>query len=530
MNNDPANVAAALRSLVVYAVCAVIAIIIGVLMTNPMTYSSLGFMGVLVAVLLIPILIKWHRSLMIISWSMPVMMFFVKGDPTLFLVMITLSLTATVVERAMGQKRFIYVPQITWPLLGLIAVVAITAKLTGGLGLRAFGSDVYGGKKYIFLTVAILGYFAIASLPIPPEKARKYVVLYYAGGLLCIVQDFYPIVPHFLRGIYWLIPPFAYSLEGQFEVGVTRLAGTGAFGTAMVNVLIACYGLRGVFLSGKLWRPVVFSLSFILIFLGGFRSAIIGAVATFLILFFLEGLHRTRLMPFMAIFALAMVGIVIPLGSKLPFTFQRALAFLPPSVVNLRSDARASADDSWEWRVRMWKALEREIPEHLLLGKGYAISPEDYNSEMGAGAAVGNSADPAEQALALSSDYHNGPLSVILPFGIWGVIAVVWFLAGSVWVMYRNYRYSPPELQTLNAFLFAMYLWSVITFYGGSLATNMNLFTGVLGLSVAINRGVRRKLAETSKNVPFARPLSLRGSRPASASQFPQPKRLGIKN
>jgi hypothetical protein len=231
-----------------------------------------------------------------------------------------------------------------------------------------------------------------------------------------------------------------------------------------------------------------------------------------------------------AIFALAVGGIIIPLGSKLPFTFQRALAFLPPSVVHLRNDARESANDSWEWRVRMWTALEREIPKHLLLGKGYAISPEDYNSEMGAGAAVGNSADPAQQALALSSDYHNGPLSVVLPFGIWGVIAFVWFLAGSVWVMYRNYRYSTPELQTLNAFLFAMYVWSVISFYGGSLATNMNVFTGLLGLSVAINCGVRRKLAETSKNVPFARPLSLRASRPASASRFPQPKRLGIKN
>ena len=110
MNNDSANVAAALRSLAVYAVCAVLSIVIGVLMTNPMTYSSLGFMGVLIAVLFVPILIKWHHPLMIFSWSMPVMIFFVKGDPSLFLVMITLSLTATIVERAMGQKRFFNVP------------------------------------------------------------------------------------------------------------------------------------------------------------------------------------------------------------------------------------------------------------------------------------------------------------------------------------------------------------------------------------------------------------------------------------
>jgi hypothetical protein len=529
MNNDPANVAAALRSIAVYAACAVVAIIIGVMMTNPMTYTSFGFMGILAAVLLIPILMKWHRPLMILSWSMPVMMFFVKGDPNLFLVMITLSLTATVVERAVGQKRFFNVPQITWPLFCLIGVVAITAKLTGGLGLRAFGSEVFGGKKYIFLIVAILGYFAIASAPIPAEKARKYVAFYFAGGLLCIIQDFYQIAPSFLHPVYWLIPPSFYNASGGFQVGVTRLAGTGAAAAALMNVLVAIYGLRGIFLSGKLWRPVVFLMSFILIFLGGFRSSIIAVCATFFILFFLEGLHRTRLLPVLVIFTLLIAGMTIPLAPHLPFTFQRVLTILPDSVVHLRTDARVDAQDSWDWRVNMWKALLPEIPKHLLLGKGYAISQEDFDTEMGQGAAIRNSADPSQQALALSSDYHNGPLSVVLPFGIWGLIAFVGFLAGSLWLTYRNYRYSPPNLQTLNSFLFATYAWSVIIFYGGSLATGMSAFTGILGLSVAINRGVCRKPVDHTRNVPFSIPLRRRLPSP-SAPRFPLPNRLGTKN
>jgi hypothetical protein len=158
------------------------------------------------------------------------------------------------------------------------------------------------------------------------------------------------------------------------------------------------------------------------------------------------------------------------------------------------------------------------------LGKGYAISPEDFDAEMGAGAAV-QSIDPAQQALALSSDYHNGPLSVILPFGIWGAIAMVWFFAGGLWVMYRNYRFSPPELQTLNAFLFATYVWAAVNFYGSSLATGMNIFTGVLGLSVAINRGIRRKPVDPAANIPFSMPFRRRELRPASAPQIPLPNR-----
>jgi hypothetical protein len=84
-------------------------------------------------------------------------------------------------------------------------------------------------------------------------------------------------------------------------------------------------------------------------------------------------------------------------------------------------------------------------------------------------------------------------------------------------------------LESLNAFLFAMYLWAIIAFYGASLATNMDNFTGLLGLSVAINRGVCRRTAEQAKNIPFSVPLNRRRLRPASAPQFPLPNRLRTK-
>src|ERR1700733_12102735 len=175
MTNDPASIASALRTLAVYAICCVLAIIVGVLMTNPLTYSSLGFVAVLCAAMFIPILLRWHHPLMILIWNTPIYAFFVKGDPKFCLVMITISLVISIAERALNQRRFINVPEITWPLLCLIGVIAVTAKLTGGIGLHAFGSDVYGGKKYVFLIAGILGYFALVAHRIPPEKARRYV-------------------------------------------------------------------------------------------------------------------------------------------------------------------------------------------------------------------------------------------------------------------------------------------------------------------------------------------------------------------
>src|SRR5579864_8436917 len=139
MTNDPANLAASLRAVIVYAVCALLAIIIGVLMANPLTYTSLGFAGFVLALLALPLLFRWHHPLLLLCWNTPIMVFFIKGDPNLFLVVIVISLTLSVVQRAINQQqRFIHVPSIAIPLLCLIAVVLVTAKLTGGFGLRAF--------------------------------------------------------------------------------------------------------------------------------------------------------------------------------------------------------------------------------------------------------------------------------------------------------------------------------------------------------------------------------------------------------
>ena len=110
MNNDPAKIAAVLRSLAVYAACIIVAIIIGVLMTNPLTYSALGFIGLVCAVLFLPILLRRHYVLMVACWSAPMMVFFLKGDPKLCLVMIVLSLVISVTERTLNQQRFINVP------------------------------------------------------------------------------------------------------------------------------------------------------------------------------------------------------------------------------------------------------------------------------------------------------------------------------------------------------------------------------------------------------------------------------------
>jgi hypothetical protein len=129
-----------------------------------------------------------------------------------------------------------------------------------------------------------------------------------------------------------------------------------------------------------------------------------------------------------------------------------------------------------------------------LLGKGYAFTAELFNSSMGGDATFKYHLDAADTPLALSSDFHSGPLSVVIPFGIWGVIAWLWYWAAGFRVVWRNYHYGDPALRHLNLYLFAFFLAKCLgfIFIFGSLVEDVGGFAAILGLSIALNHGVMR--------------------------------------
>jgi hypothetical protein len=231
--------------------------------------------------------------------------------------------------------------------------------------------------------------------------------------------------------------------------------------------------------------------------LGGFRSGIMFIAMMFIFQFFLEGLHRTKLLIIFAFIGVLGVMALIPLASHLPRTAQRALAFLP---LNIDSMVRRDAEASSTLRFDMWKALLPQVPHYLLLGKGYAVSRKDIDTLTGTDVAIHNFAGfDQNQYLALSGTYHSGPFSVVMTFGIWGVITFVWFLVAAIWVLYNNYRHGNPALRTANTFLLAVFVARIILFIlvVGDIGSDMLCFCGWLGLSVSLNGGVCQPAPES---------------------------------
>jgi hypothetical protein len=214
------------------------------------------------------------------------------------------------------------------------------------------------------------------------------------------------------------------------------------------------------------------------------------------LLFCFEGLLRSRLMPVMVLGLVLIGGLSVTFSDRLPLPVQRCLAIFP---LKLDPVARLSAEGSSEWRLEIWRFLLPQIPQYLFLGKGLTFDANDMAMNMTIANQVDS--DPGGQA-NLAGDYHSGPLSVIITFGIWGCIAFLWFLVASIQVLWANYKYGEPEIKKLNSFLIAYFIakTALFLFIFGGFHSDFVGFVGVIGLSISLNGGVAKPVPAVVAN------------------------------
>ena len=483
-----------------------LAVVIGYFLAEPMELSSIAMVVLVLGVLCIPLMLRWYHPLLVASWNAAISPMFLPGRPSLWSLLAFTGLLFGLLSRAVNPKaQFLNVPAITRPLLALTAVVIVTAMLTGGAGLHVFGSETFGGKKYFYIMAAVAGYFALTSRRIPEHRAGLYVALFFLSGLTSAAADLaYAAGPQFRFLLALFSPDYASdqaNLDQSLTIhdtGMVRMGGLGWLGTAGYAFLLARYGIRGSLDLHRPWRLLLLLLAFVAGLGGGFRSFVVLFGLTCVVLFFLEGLHRTRYLP--ALLGVCLLGgaILLPHGDKLPLVAQRSLCFLPGRFDSL---AVESARVSTGWRVEMWKQVLPEVPTYLFRGKGYALDANDLYMAIESGNRFGGE---SLSGTILAGDYHSGPLSIVIPFGIYGVIAFMWLLVAGLRVLYRNFKWGSPALRRINALLFASFAARAFFFFVGfgSLHSDLANFLGLLGLAVALNSAEATVAEEANQPAP----------------------------
>jgi hypothetical protein len=495
------------RVLIAYAVAFPMALILGYLVATP-DMTSIAVVLLVLFCLALPLLVQWNHGLLIFFWNSAFIAGFLPGALPLWIVFAGLTFGMGVINLVMGHRKFLRAPELAKPLLMLAVVVVVTAKVRGGLGMRVLGSESFGGKKYFFILAAIIGYFALLSEPISIPKAGRAVKWYFLSGLSYGMTNIvYTLGPAFFILYYFMAPDFLSSQVGSDwgENVIKRFGGLGPSASGLLCFILARWGIRGVLEWHKPWRLLLFIAALAAGLFSGYRS-MVGLLGLLLVVqFVVEGLWKTFYLPALAVLGILCLMPLLLFANKMPAVVQRGLAFLP---LDIDSDVRTEAANSSQWRYEMWAAVWPEVPRYLLLGKGYAIDPVDLYLT---NEATQHGLLTSYESSILAGDYHNGPLSVLMPFGIFGAIAFVWLQVAGIKVLYCNRRYGDPRLKLINDFFLSYFLTQCVFFYSviGALSTGLPLYLGILGLSVSLNGGVCRKKVLKAVPVPASADVML---------------------
>jgi O-antigen ligase len=288
---------------------------------------------------------------------------------------------------------------------------------------------------------------------------------------------------------------------------IKRYTGFSSACTAICMFSLLRWGIKGMLQPSKPWRLGLLLFGFALGMLSGFRSAILVPIVTLCVQFFTEGLHKTRYAVGLAGFFGACVIFLAAFSESLPLAAQRAISFLP---VRVDPVAAMDARTSLLWRFEMWRVVVNDVlPNHLWFGKGYAIDPADiYLAEESVKRGFQNDFEMSVR----TGDYHSGPLSVLVPFGIVGTVPLILFLIAGARVMYRNYKFTDPETKNINTFLLSYFLAQLVYFilFFGGIEADLWVFASTIGISLTVNGGLKERVTEP-KVKPGTEPGALPG-------------------
>jgi hypothetical protein len=494
-----------LRSLVIYALVLPLALVLGYQLATPLEFSSLSTVAIIFLIISLPLLLKWHHPALYLFWNMSASVFLLPGRPEIWVLMAFLSLAICIVQRTLIQEmRFIYAPSVVWPVVFLVLVVVVTGQLTHSFGLKSLGARTVGAKNYFYILAGAAGFLAMTAHRIPQEKAVLYVSLFLLGTISNSAGMLAPYVPSWLNPLFLVFPVTSNDLDPLLTTGFEgprmRFMGLGGLCGAISLYLLARYGIRKLFDAGNRWRLLLLAIVVAAGMFTGFRSQFILLGLTCALVAYFEGLFHSRHGVPVVFACLLGVVLLVPLADRLPLPMQRTLSFLP---LKLDPIARMDAENSSQWRIEMWKMVVPEIPKYFWLGKGVGISEEDMTSFSTFGFR-GNEGS-REEAIVVGN-YHNGPLSLLMTFGVWGAIGFIWFLGACIRALYLNYRYGEDYLKHPNVFLLASFVAKAVVFFVvfGDLRVDFAPFAGMIGLSLALNHGIRKPVYDKAPPKPIA--------------------------
>lgn len=331
-------------------------------------------------------------------------------------------------------------------ILGMAVVLAFVISQRG-IGIRFFGSSLWGGAGYVTLFVSILLFGAGGLTTLSPLQWRRAIFgMCLLAFIPLIAQLLYTYSGGSISQQYLFIQEtgFVKSNEEILETqqGVLRFqSGVGIY-LILIPLICLVHPFRGFNLGVTALTMVI---SLVAISFSGYRGGMLAALlipGTWLFL----GEKRVQWVR-----ALVLIGCGLLLlwilglhGRMFPLPVQRALSFMPMADVSF--EAANDATGTLHWRLEVWKrAMAEYLPDHWLVGQGLAFDPRALQEAVNLGLYHRDWA-------FITRSYHNGVISLLLILGLPGLLVGLGFIGASLREYFRLLRLDWP-----NPLLFRIY-------------------------------------------------------------------------
>jgi len=298
-------------------------------------------------------------------------------------------------------------------------------------GFLLLQTDIVGGKPYMAIALAFGAYLILSRVKMSEAIAKVLPLLIvlpaWSVGILDLIGKTNIQIGYLLNSFYSGVGVSSLSgaITSEAEIGLTRL--TGLQSAAYISVLFLCSRYNVITLISPLhpWRVLALMTTLSAIFLSGYRSLFLFAIAAFVLSAILRR-QLNDLCVFIAVGVLALVSIISLQGNilHLPMTMQRTLSWLPG---DWDSEAAEDAEASTQWRVEMWEWAwnDDRIFRNKIWGQGFGLTIEDMNliaNSLVAGGSGSNLLGGSDrEQFMITGTFHSGPLSTIKFIGMVGL-------------------------------------------------------------------------------------------------------------
>lgn len=359
-----------------------------------------------------------------------------------------------------SQYTINFVSFIDIPAFILFAYIIHTALIHPiGLGLN-FDGDYLMGHAYFSFLGCFIAYIFLSSLKIDSEQFYK--ILYIS--LFCLF---------FNRSFDVLLSFFSDNADSAIETSNNEkisFSTTKAYlpiATFTITILIIKYNIKDIIT--KIFPSISSIGSLAIIGLSGSRASGVYPVLLFFIVSLLYKRYLTIVISFIvAIFTILSVSI-FDFSEHLPLSSQRILSIIPGAKID--NYAAASAQDSTDWRIEMWKyALDDRYNfiQDKVWGDGFSREKKHfmvsiYSKVYGLSSkARDTEASRTENTMYLDG-WHSGPISTInsigyIGFSLYIITAFIGIIYSiKVMLIFKNHKYRLPIIYYSITYFFLVY-------------------------------------------------------------------------